>query len=131
MRHQDQGDRILRVCIGQGWDQVRPEQNRRHTRDVYRSRQGNLQRFTDLMTYLAAYIPHFADKLSTLPELLKRYVPCVWHADMSISISSESCLSYYTPQTETVLEVDASQKGLGACLLQDNKPISSANHSSS
>ena len=35
---------------------------------------GNLQRFIDLMTYLAAYIPHFADKLSTLPELLKKDV---------------------------------------------------------
>ena len=35
-------------------------------------------------------------------------------------------MSYYHAQKETVLEVDASQKGLGACLLQDNKPIAFA-----
>ena len=32
-------------------------------------------------------------------------------------------LAYYNPQKETVLQTDASTKGLGACLLQDEKPI--------
>ena len=32
-------------------------------------------------------------------------------------------LAYYNPQKETVLQTDASAKGLGACLLQDEKPI--------
>ena len=30
---------------------------------------------------------------------------------------------YYNPRKETILQTDASTKGLGACLLQDNKPI--------
>ena len=93
----------------------------------------DLQRFIGLMNYLAAYIPHFADKVSPLRELLKKDVPFVWHEDhqrtyddLKRCIGSESCLSYYHPQKETVLEVDASQKGLGACLLQDNKPVAFA-----
>ena len=32
-------------------------------------------------------------------------------------------LAYYNPKKETVLQMDASTKGLGACLLQDDKPI--------
>ena len=38
MRHQDQRDRILRVCVWQGWHQARPEQDRRHTQDAYPTR---------------------------------------------------------------------------------------------
>ena len=40
-----------------------------------------LQGFIGLMNYLAAYIPHFADKVSPLRELLKKDVPFVWHED--------------------------------------------------
>ena len=93
----------------------------------------DLQRFIGLMNYLAAYVPHFADKVSPFRELLKKDFPFVWHEDhqrtyddLKRCIGSQSCLSYYHPQKETVLEVDASQKGFGACLLQDNKPVAFA-----
>ena len=93
----------------------------------------DLQRFIGLMNYLVAYIPHFADKVSALREFLKKDVPLVWHEDhqrtyddLKRCIGSESCLSYYHPQKETVLEFEASQKGLGACLLEDNKPVAFA-----
>ena len=32
-------------------------------------------------------------------------------------------LAYYNPQKETILQTDTSTKGLGACLLQEEKPI--------
>ena len=32
-------------------------------------------------------------------------------------------LAYYNPKKETVLQTDASVKGLGVCLLQDQKPV--------
>ena len=32
-------------------------------------------------------------------------------------------LAYYNPKKETILQTDASIKGLGACLLQDHKPV--------
>ena len=77
--------------------------------------------------YLAAYIPHFADRVAPPRELqIKegRSVPVarrppahLYYEDLKRCIDIESCLSYYNPQKEAVLEVDASQRGL----LQDNK----------
>ena len=32
-------------------------------------------------------------------------------------------LAYYNPKKQTVLQTDASIKGLGSCLLQDEKPV--------
>ena len=93
----------------------------------------DLQRFIGLMNYLAAYIPHFADKVSPLRELLEKDVLFVWHEDhkrtyddLKRCIGIQSCLSYNHPQKETVVEVGASQKGLGACILQDKKPVAFA-----
>ena len=37
-----------------------------------------------------------------------------WYAPM---------LAYYNPKKQTVLQTDASIKGLSACLLQDEKPV--------
>ena len=130
-RHQDQRDRILRVCV-YGKDGIKPDPSK--IEDIRKmptpQDREDLQWFIGLMNYLAEYIPHFADKVSPLRELIKKDVPFVWHEDhqrtyddLKRCIGSESCLSYYHPQKETVLEVDASQKGLGACLLQDNKPV--------
>uniref|UniRef100_UPI00358FFF29 extracellular calcium-sensing receptor-like n=1 Tax=Myxine glutinosa TaxID=7769 RepID=UPI00358FFF29 len=42
------------------------------------------------------------------------------------SVDADACLTYYHHDKEPVLEVDASQKGLGACLLQDDKPVAFA-----
>ena len=32
-------------------------------------------------------------------------------------------LTYYNPRKETVLQTDASTKGLGTCLLQEQRPV--------
>ena len=78
----------------------------------------DLQRFIGLMN-----IHRFADKATLLRELLNKEVPFVWQEDhqqifeyLKRCIGSNSCLSFYHPEKETVLEVDASQKGLAACM---------------
>ena len=118
-----------------GQDGIRPDPNKVEDIHMMPTPQDkeDLQRCIGLMNYLAAYIPHFADKVAPLRELLKKDVPFVWHDDhqriyddLKMCISSESCLTYYNPRKETVLEVDASQKGLGACLLQNDKPVAFA-----
>ena len=38
-------------------------------------------------------------------------------------------LQYFDPQKEIIIECDASQKGLGACLLQDGKPVNFSSRS--
>ena len=96
----------------------------------------DLQRMLGLFTYLAPYIPNYADRSSILRDLLKKNVPFLWQEDhqhafdeLKRSIAPESCLRYFNPQEETTLEVDASQKGLGACLLQGGKPVAFASKS--
>lgn len=96
----------------------------------------DLQRFLGMMQYLAPYIPKFSEKAEPLRGLLKKDVPFLWMEDhqnafnmLKSTISAEACLRYYDPQKATVLEVDASMKGLGACLSQEDKPIAFASKS--
>ena len=46
---------------------------------------------------------------------------------MKKEISSAPALAYYNPKKQTMLQTDASIKGLGACLLQDCKLVYFAN----
>ena len=42
---------------------------------------------------------------------------------MKTEIARAPILAYYNPRKQTVLQTDGSIKGLGACLLQDEKPV--------
>ena len=42
---------------------------------------------------------------------------------MKKEISCASMLAYYNPKQQTMLQTDASIKGLGACLCQEEKPV--------
>ncbi len=96
----------------------------------------DLQRFLGMINYIGSYIPHLAEKANILRDLLKKDVPFQWEADhqtayeeLKALISADTCLQYYDTTKPTILEVDASQKGLGACLIQNNKPIAFASKS--
>lgn len=89
-----------------------------------------LHRFMGMLTYLAAYIPKFADKVHTLRGLLKNEALWLWEADhqkcfeeLKSAIAEGACLKYYVASTPLTLEVDASQKGIGLALVQNNRPI--------
>ena len=93
----------------------------------------DLQKFLGIMTYIASFIPNFSDKSQPLRDLLKKDTPFVLHEDhincfneLKAILSSEACLAYYDPKKPVTLEVDASQKGVGAALLQNNRPVAFA-----
>ena len=63
-------------------------------------------------------------------ELSKEKVPFNWGPEhqsafdlMKMEIASTPVLAYHNPKKKTVLQTDAIIKGLGACLLQDEKPV--------
>ena len=42
---------------------------------------------------------------------------------MKKEVASAPVLTYYNPKTQTTLQTAASVKGLGACLLQGDRPV--------
>ena len=93
----------------------------------------DLHKIIGLMTYLSSFIPNFSKKCEPLRNLLKKDVPFTWEADhehhlnaLKEELTEQSLLAFYDPSDILTLEVDASQKGLGAAIKQKNKPIAFA-----
>ena len=90
-----------------------------------------------LVTYLQRYIPNTSKLLEPIRNLLKDNVEFQWDANLDrtleeikTAVGSVSTLAYFNhTATVTELQCDASKKGLGACLIQDGRPVSFASKS--
>ena len=80
------------------------------------------------------YLSKFSTRLSELAEpirdLAKERVPFNWGLEhdeafglIKKEITAAPILAYYNPKKPTVLQTDASCKGLGMCILQNKKPV--------
>jgi hypothetical protein len=86
--------------------------------------------FLGMVTYLTKFIPECAKKIEPLRRNLKKEQPFMWGEDQEKAyqeiindLTQSPTLALYDPMKPITLSVDASQHGLGACILQEGKPV--------
>ena len=89
-----------------------------------------VQSFIGMINYLSKFSARVSELVEPIGELCKDKVPFnrgPEHQEafklIKREIAAAPILAYYKPRKQTVLQTDASIKGLGACLLQDQKPV--------
>ena len=89
-----------------------------------------VQSLIGMINYLSKFSTRLSELAEPIRELVKERVPFNWgpeHDEAFSPIKKEltaaPILAYYNPKKLTVLQTDASCKGLGACLLQNKKPV--------
>ena len=92
-----------------------------------------VQRLLGLVNYLSKFLPQLSEVCEPLRTLTSKGVLWCWldnhdEAFKKIKelVSQAPVLPYYDPDKELVLQCDASDKGLGAALLQKGQPIAYA-----
>ena len=88
------------------------------------------QSFIGIINYLSKFSARLSELSEPIRELSNERVSFNWgpeHWEAFNAIKKElvkaPILAYYYPNKETVLQTDASIKGLGTCLLQQVKPV--------
>src|SRR6266516_3134093 len=90
-----------------------------------------VQRLLGVATYLSRYAPVFSQQTATLRSLLESKNEFRWDEEihgkafeqLKLTFENAPVLSYFDVNKEITVQCDASQNGLGACLLQEGKPI--------
>ena len=89
-----------------------------------------VQSFIGMVNYLSKFSAHLSELAEPIRELVKERVPFSWGPEhdeafslIKKELTAAPILAYYNPKKPMVLQTDASCKGLGACLLQNEKPV--------
>ena len=92
-----------------------------------------LQEFLGIATYMSPFLPKLSQQTAPLRDLLKKEAEFEWtpshdavFEDTKALICRHVTFSYFRPEVDSVVQVDASSRGLGAVLLQNGKPIAFA-----
>ena len=80
----------------------------------------------------SAWCAHLSAPFSALTHQYKDYKPTDDHIkpfeQLKMEVSKMGVLPYFDVNAKTTLQMDASKKGLGACLIQNGKVVSFASH---
>ena len=92
-----------------------------------------LQSFLGMVTYLSPFIPQLSSHTATLRELLKSDVEYSWNTTYQVTfdklkslVCEDTTLRYFNMKKPVTIQVNASSKGLGAVLIQDDGPVTFA-----
>ena len=97
-----------------------------------------LASFIGMVTYMGNFVPHLSHHTEPLRAMLKQEAVFAWDEMANASFqkikdliakSATKSLRYYDRRKPVTVQADASQRGLGACLLQDGQPIAYASKS--
>ena len=83
-----------------------------------------------MVNYLSKFSTRLSELVESVRELAKGKVPFRWGPEhqeafnlIKKEIAGTPIVAYYNPRKQMTLQTDASSKGLGACLLQEGKPV--------
>ena len=89
-----------------------------------------VQRFLGMCNFLGQYIPRLSEICSPLREIAAPSAEFSWSSTQQSAfdtiqqkISDASAMQYFDPASQVILQVDASDYGLGAALIQNNKIV--------
>ena len=92
--------------------------------------QKQVQAFIGMVNYLSKFSVRLSELAEPICELAKERVPFNWGPEhdeafslIKKELTAAPILAYYNPKKLAVLQTDASCKGLGVCLLQNEKPV--------
>ena len=97
-----------------------------------------LHSFLGMVTYMGNFVPHLSHHTEPLRQLLKKDVTFYWDDQINQSFqeiktllkrASSKPFGYYDRKKAVIVQADASLRGLGACLIQDDRPIAFASKS--
>ncbi|XP_033747087.1 uncharacterized protein K02A2.6-like [Pecten maximus] len=90
-----------------------------------------IQRLLGMINFVQKFAPRLSELTSPLRDLLKKDSEFIWDeavhgqafSEIKATLSDTPVLRYFDPKKQTILQCDASEYGLGACLLQEGHPV--------
>ena len=93
----------------------------------------DVQRLRGFINYLAKFMPRLSNVMEPLRQLTHKEAEWKWVHEHNAAfekikrmVAATSVLKYYNPDEELTIQCDASNKGLGAALLQQGQPVAFA-----